>query len=175
MVELVSCCGFFFFFFQAEDGIRDYKVTGVQTCALPISWRWTSIAAWTSARCRRWAEKHSVPNSDRILYAFVGHSAERAGRSGCWTDWRRSLGPLRVNLCELVMARSAAGPYWHAEDIGIRRVGKRRLGFGFDDPQRTSGSLPSLGMLDSYHPTSSCLSSGPQLPRCHRKEPEKLR
>src|SRR2546426_1839780 len=27
---------FFFFFFQAEDGIRDYKVTGVQTCALPI-------------------------------------------------------------------------------------------------------------------------------------------
>src|SRR6266566_7196206 len=26
----------FFFFFEAEDGIRDYKVTGVQTCALPI-------------------------------------------------------------------------------------------------------------------------------------------
>src|SRR5256885_6842760 len=25
------------FFFQAEDGIRDYKVTGVQTCALPIT------------------------------------------------------------------------------------------------------------------------------------------
>src|SRR5256885_12513324 len=31
----VQLCGFFFF--QAEDGIRDYKVTGVQTCALPIS------------------------------------------------------------------------------------------------------------------------------------------
>src|SRR5256885_7276092 len=27
---------FILFFFQAEDGIRDYKVTGVQTCALPI-------------------------------------------------------------------------------------------------------------------------------------------
>src|SRR2546425_7335379 len=27
----------FFFFFQAEDGIRDKLVTGVQTCALPIS------------------------------------------------------------------------------------------------------------------------------------------
>src|SRR6266511_5064883 len=26
-----------FFFFQAEDGIRDFQVTGVQTCALPIS------------------------------------------------------------------------------------------------------------------------------------------
>src|SRR5712671_1295665 len=29
----------FFFFFQAEDGIRDDLVTGVQTCALPISLR----------------------------------------------------------------------------------------------------------------------------------------
>src|SRR6266568_5832852 len=29
------CC-FLFFFFQAEDGIRDGTVTGVQTCALPI-------------------------------------------------------------------------------------------------------------------------------------------
>src|SRR5256885_11069122 len=28
--------GYVVFFFQAEDGIRDYKVTGVQTCALPI-------------------------------------------------------------------------------------------------------------------------------------------
>src|SRR5690606_41199528 len=28
---------FFVFFFQAEDGIRDFHVTGVQTCALPIS------------------------------------------------------------------------------------------------------------------------------------------
>src|SRR6266850_2882071 len=32
-----------FFFFQAEDGIRDYKVTGVQTCALPICLRSPSM------------------------------------------------------------------------------------------------------------------------------------
>src|SRR2546429_5703780 len=31
------CVLIFFFFFQAEDGIRDVAVTGVQTCALPIS------------------------------------------------------------------------------------------------------------------------------------------
>src|SRR5207237_5724157 len=31
-----------FFFFQAEDGIRDSSVTGVQTCALPISTTWPS-------------------------------------------------------------------------------------------------------------------------------------
>src|SRR3712207_7925554 len=32
----------YFFFFQAEDGIRDIGVTGVQTCALPISITYTS-------------------------------------------------------------------------------------------------------------------------------------
>src|SRR6266511_1561908 len=42
MLAFVICYKFgisiFFFFFQAEDGIRDCHVTGVQTCALPI-WR----------------------------------------------------------------------------------------------------------------------------------------
>src|SRR5438876_9951103 len=42
--------GVFVFFFQAEDGIRDGRVTGVQTCALPISApgtsrRWVAVAA----------------------------------------------------------------------------------------------------------------------------------
>src|SRR5260221_1163239 len=32
----ISCFSCVFFFFQAEDGIRDHCVTGVQTCALPI-------------------------------------------------------------------------------------------------------------------------------------------
>src|SRR5690625_5566963 len=35
----LSICGVSSFFFQAEDGIRDGHVTGVQTCALPISRR----------------------------------------------------------------------------------------------------------------------------------------
>src|SRR2546430_1387222 len=39
---LCSCC---FFFFQAEDGIRDLTVTGVQTCALPISVRRRGVVA----------------------------------------------------------------------------------------------------------------------------------
>src|SRR2546426_7294627 len=42
-------CTYSFFFFQAEDGIRDYKVTGVQTCALPISGRPARVG---SASCR---------------------------------------------------------------------------------------------------------------------------
>src|SRR5699024_11679571 len=35
---------FYFFFFQAEDGIRDRNVTGVQTCALPIYVEYKSVA-----------------------------------------------------------------------------------------------------------------------------------
>src|SRR5437868_13288045 len=38
-VKLASNCIAMYFFFQAEDGIRDRNVTGVQTCALPISRR----------------------------------------------------------------------------------------------------------------------------------------
>src|SRR2546425_218223 len=39
--EVSISCIFIFFFFQAEDGIRDKLVTGVQTCALPI---WAVVA-----------------------------------------------------------------------------------------------------------------------------------
>src|ERR1022692_2802678 len=45
-----------FIFFQAEDGIRDYKVTGVQTCALPIYGRTGCASApvgWPRAMTRR--------------------------------------------------------------------------------------------------------------------------
>src|SRR5256885_11045524 len=54
-VILCFLCPFYahicvFFFFQAEDGIRDYKVTGVQTCALPI---WPA-ARRSAAAARRW-------------------------------------------------------------------------------------------------------------------------
>src|SRR5205807_7162505 len=52
---------FFFFFFQAEDGIRDYKVTGVQTCALPIYGRRGPTAS--RSRRRRAAQWSMEPRS----------------------------------------------------------------------------------------------------------------
>src|SRR5256885_10361110 len=50
-----------FFFFQAEDGIRDYKVTGVQTCALPIS------------HARRWEklQQNAMDNAQALFRAGV--------------------------------------------------------------------------------------------------------
>src|SRR5437762_3462687 len=55
MVFFICCilCVLFFFFFQAEDGIRDTSVTGVQTCALPISVAGPRVALVGGAGDRR--------------------------------------------------------------------------------------------------------------------------
>src|SRR5256885_3145561 len=53
-----------FFFFQAEDGIRDYKVTGVQTCALPIS-----LPQYSRALLQAWIESGAVQVEGRALRA----------------------------------------------------------------------------------------------------------
>src|SRR5947209_15981653 len=79
-----------FFFFQAEDGIRDIGVTGVQTCALPIS------------SGRRWTM--NVPRVIVAVFAVVfailgGRSEERrVGKEcRCW-GWRcRSKQNARTN------------------------------------------------------------------------------
>src|SRR5437868_13909386 len=75
---------FVFFFFQAEDGIRDRNVTGVQTCALPI--------------CRRRLARHpeddaggaqgkraapaEAPQADRTLSLQVRSEERRVGKEG---------------------------------------------------------------------------------------------
>src|SRR5256885_3583780 len=65
--ELAHRCGvlgqFGFFFFQAEDGIRDYKVTGVQTCALPI---WLTWAPPTKTSCTTGVKPFPVNVSDTV-------------------------------------------------------------------------------------------------------------
>src|SRR2546430_8965663 len=62
---------FFFFFFQAEDGIRDLTVTGVQTCALPILrafdrslFRCCQQAVWQTFQTENLV-RASTPNEDR--------------------------------------------------------------------------------------------------------------
>src|SRR5215468_4526617 len=59
-----------FFFFQAEDGIRDRDVTGVQTCALPISMAATNPQPTASQTGRRFfkrssSEKHHLTIDSR--------------------------------------------------------------------------------------------------------------
>src|SRR2546422_7091980 len=63
-----------FFFFQAEDGIRDVAVTGVQTCALPISANSSQRGA-----SRRW---NSASSATKTMIAINAQVATRRGMLG---------------------------------------------------------------------------------------------
>src|SRR3989454_9377796 len=85
-----ECYMLFFFFFQAEDGIRDYKVTGVQTCALPIStWRRARSLA-TCGACTR-PGRGGGP-----------HGGSSSVSRGCWAPRDRK--STRLNSSHLVIS-----------------------------------------------------------------------
>src|SRR5439155_8898571 len=95
-------CDLFSFFFQAEDGIRDGHVTGVQTCALPISRSTRSPARpITSCRASPWSQERLVA---RLIspsrFGPIGtptaprrHAVYRSGRSSLLTEDRRGTVP----------------------------------------------------------------------------------
>src|SRR3712207_1023669 len=83
----------FFFFFQAEDGIRDIGVTGVQTCALPISEELVRAAAADGADLIVLPEKFNLLGTDEAM--------ERGAEplDGPTVAWARDLArELRVDL-----------------------------------------------------------------------------
>src|SRR5436309_5434403 len=83
---------FFFFFFQAEDGIRDFHVTGVQTCALPISarGRWAELHDADAAPVRRrdgGRHPHDLRRIGKSLLPRVFRSEERRVGKECRSRW----------------------------------------------------------------------------------------
>src|SRR5437867_8978682 len=89
------CSAFFFFFFQAEDGIRDRTVTGVQTCALPIfglfQARHPQVVRLQADirdlpeelegyRIVQWSDVHIGPTIQRC---FVESLVDQIGRASC--------------------------------------------------------------------------------------------
>src|SRR5207244_5422616 len=73
-----------FFFFQAEDGIRDDLVTGVQTCALPISGSRGPGEGWRARRRTACRQSRRRPGRRRRPPRWSGRPPEgrRAGRAG---------------------------------------------------------------------------------------------
>src|SRR5436309_15811422 len=72
-----------FFFFQAEDGIRDFHVTGVQTCALPISQLARAQEA-VEVEQRRRAERVNVVG---VVERVEHRSEERRVGKECRCRW----------------------------------------------------------------------------------------
>src|SRR5256886_3886733 len=70
---------FFFFFFQAEDGIRDLTVTGVQTCALPI-WNLLGCAVFRGRRAHKFHDSNAGRPAS-ALHRFRA-SGKEAGYQG---------------------------------------------------------------------------------------------
>src|SRR5947209_10748027 len=95
MIMLIVLC----FFFQAEDGIRDIGVTGVQTCALPIS-----------------------PTRDPFGKAFDAMLAERLQDAG---EFYERFGKQGVSDdTKNVLRQAFAGLLWSKQRSEERRVGK---------------------------------------------------
>src|SRR5258706_3936215 len=75
----VRCLLLCFFFFQAEDGIRDWSVTGVQTCALPILAerevrKFTEHFPWSFGGC--WVPDEPTPSGGARLVEMLKASPE---------------------------------------------------------------------------------------------------
>src|SRR2546430_17600333 len=87
---------FMFFFFQAEDGIRDLTVTGVQTCALPIcDAAMNGVAITTSrevaklAHTSRGMRKKLIPGARIVMIVTRKRSEERRVGKGVDLGGRR--------------------------------------------------------------------------------------
>src|SRR5436309_16072803 len=73
---------FLFFFFQAEDGIRDFHVTGVQTCALPIFQRSGTLAGEPLPGGLVESARLDPPIFSPATKADVGHDRSEERRVG---------------------------------------------------------------------------------------------
>src|SRR5438309_10994638 len=81
-----------FFFFQAEDGIRDGTVTGVQTCALPIFRCRTFPRSYSAANRGNWRHR-----STGLAWSWRARSEERRVGKECRSRW--SPEDLKKNNC----------------------------------------------------------------------------
>src|SRR5260370_41890322 len=106
---------FYFFFFQAEDGIRDSSVTGVQTCALPISAR--HLLSKKKAIEKAIAELEVTRRDGETLAQLLRRSEER--REGKSVD----LGGRRI-IKKKKRRRGAGGGLSKKETETTRRVSR---------------------------------------------------
>src|SRR5687767_13944839 len=170
------------FFFQAEDGIRDKLVTGVQTCALPISLDSTNIAAlddlgWIAAMEERFAEgaaltermlelqpdgHHAAASRMRLALARRDARAEQVARAELrqkhwnYVNWAQRDAHFSGNLeGRMRVARLLAEP---SRSDASHRLGHTVVARYLLDRGRRTEALAALDsvrsvMLDEWHQT----------------------
>src|SRR5690606_3882442 len=129
------------FFFQAEDGIRDFHVTGVQTCALPIS----AAAAANAPTVRCSSSWPSSTTASRYRYS-PARNADRSEERRVGKEWRarwaadgepaKSERAVMARRCGI--ARRAGGCGWGG---GARPTRSASNGRGWPPRARRAGSL----------------------------------
>src|SRR5437588_6958172 len=97
IVEIRLFADVFFFFFQAEDGIRDHCVTGVQTCALPIC----------CANCRRMLEMRQETSARLRLLRESAPAFPASLDSSVLANYRKQIATRQ--------RPEAASPWWRVE------------------------------------------------------------
>src|SRR5260370_16672480 len=100
----VCCC---FFFFQAEDGIRDSSVTGVQTCALPISEFLPWVNATLAVVPANPDDAHRPLEKHHDLAAILSHVEKRRVNA----DYTFPLGAKTYRIPRQDISARLPGPY----------------------------------------------------------------
>src|SRR6266536_1716734 len=154
----------FFFFFQAEDGIRDPLVTGVQTCALPISASWEQMLGpylgdrWRLAgltiNYRAPAEIMAVATD---VLAAIDPELElpRSVRESGTAPWRLQAAP--GEFADTVAATAARAAVLAGDGRLAVIVPAARLG---DLSGAVAGALPADGQPADGRPAGAAAGSG---------------
>src|SRR2546425_7463416 len=85
---MISSC-IFFFFFQAEDGIRDKLVTGVQTCALPILLKRDACSAALRRKAVFLISQKRSDETEDVLLDIAQHDPDSDVRQQARSEERR--------------------------------------------------------------------------------------
>src|SRR5438132_293829 len=166
------CC---VFFFQAEDGIRDHCVTGVQTCALPIS-----VSAVTSRYddYKNAGGMALVPDTPSGSCGAASMQLTADGRNAATqaTDLYKRLDTGQDELYERWYAKYQAGAPWHHTGVwfggynppsdwpnpqaGIRPLGDDRVSFAVEPVWGNGGPNPVLDFYNYWMQMHTCSGCG---------------
>src|SRR5205807_1135147 len=136
IVRYILSCSYFVFFFQAEDGIRDYKVTGVQTCALPI---YNNCCVMVGTQNSGSFVLYSHP-----LYEYLRDSTPEFSELAAFEPWTSDLSVRRSgSAAEPYKGEFVSGNYFNT--LGIRAFAGRLL-----TPSDDSVSAPRVAVMN-YH------------------------